>query len=265
MSPSMSNFFHEFAAAAQAMERLPVLENELQDAKNTINSQAATIQRLELKLMERSNDIDNLRDEVRKAEGRADEAESMFLECDDKLSAFRRLFESFGRDASALIAAQQPAPVIPEAVAVQGEEQVQGVSEGNAGMSTASSMDAGPAVDDGLTKSEPVYGHDWGKPTTFLEAPIPFDEQGQSEPLPPAPSTEAQSAPTAPSNTEAPATALTPQTSGAIDANRYRGKLYVNIPGYISRGEWLEGGGTHETYDWRHGWTLPEGIANAAA
>lgn len=115
MSPNMSNFFHEFAAAAQAMEQLPKIEAERDDLRRELSSTLDRVQRLEQKLMDRSAEIDALHAKVREAEKARDDAETMFLECDDKLSAFRRLAQGIVGDIESLRKAQEPpAPVAPE-------------------------------------------------------------------------------------------------------------------------------------------------------
>lgn len=89
------NFVHDLVQMAKAFEELPQVQAELTTARSTINDQQATIQRLELKLLDRANEIDNLNAAVLKAEVERDHAEHMFLETDDRLNALRGLIRGF--------------------------------------------------------------------------------------------------------------------------------------------------------------------------
>lgn len=86
----------------------------------------------------------------------------------------------------------------------------------------------------------------------------PWPTQGESAPLPTAPLMEAPSAPIA-QWPEPAVTELIPTTIPEPAPGPYTGKLYMREPGYISRSDWLAGGGSMEAYDWRPGTPLPEG------
>lgn len=44
---------------------------------------------------------------------------------------------------------------------------------------------------------------------------------------------------------------MEPVASTAEPAGPYSGKRYIEVPGFVSRWDWKEGGGTDEGYDWR--------------
>ena len=111
MSPHAANsLVHDLVEMAKAMETLPQVRQELGDANIAIERLAKQVQSLELRLIDRANEIDSLNTQVRKAEAERDSAESMFLETDDKLLAFRRLVSAFSTDAATLLRAQEPEP-----------------------------------------------------------------------------------------------------------------------------------------------------------
>lgn len=115
MSPTVNNFVHDLVAMAKAMEDLPRVQEELEQARRTIEQQAFVIQNRELSILSRDAEIDNLNHKVRTAEEARDQAELMFLECDDKRVALSRVVESFTGNVSALLKAQEPpAPPAPE-------------------------------------------------------------------------------------------------------------------------------------------------------
>jgi chromosome segregation ATPase len=87
MSPHAANsLVHDLVQMAQAFERLPGVEAELNQANETIGHQANTIQRLELKLIDRNITIETLHTTVRDLEVARDDAELRFLEADDKIN-----------------------------------------------------------------------------------------------------------------------------------------------------------------------------------
>ncbi len=241
MSPNVGNFVQDLVHMAQATERLPVVEAELERAQTQIEEYAKQVQRLEMRLIDRSGEIDTLHNAVREAEQGRDAAETMFLECDDKLSAFRRLASSFGSDIASLLKAQEP----PAPVAVPVEEQVPGVNEPH------------PFKDHGGGMSQPIP-----MPPADLEVhEDPYNlHQGQREADPTASSMTIPSSDVPITSVETPASV---PISTSVD-KPYHGKLYIYHPGWVSREDWLAGGGDDATYDWREGHDLPPYFYRAA-
>jgi hypothetical protein len=108
MSPNVGNFVHDLVEMAKAMEMLPTVQAELEDARSKVEAAHDRIQSLELRLIDRANEIDDLNAKIKEAEQARDSAETMFLETDDKLLAFRRLVSAFSTDAATLLRAQEP-------------------------------------------------------------------------------------------------------------------------------------------------------------
>lgn len=116
MSPSVHNFVHDLVAMAQAMEQLPQVQADLQTLRNEVNHAYDTIQRLELKLLDRTDEIDKLNATIRELEVAKDAAETMFLEADDRtLRALEFIKTQFGA-AGSLIQALEPAKLQPEPI-----------------------------------------------------------------------------------------------------------------------------------------------------
>lgn len=219
MSPNVGNFVQDLVHMAQATERLPLVEAELERANTAVEAYATQVQRLEMKLIDRANEIDTLHAKVREAEQGRDAAETMFLECDDKLSAFRRLAQSFSSDLTSLVKAQEPVPP----VAIPVEEPLPGVSVDPLPTSPEQS-NVSVSADDGTTTPQ---GQSEMDPTVAQASPItgPAESIVSSEPSLP-----------------------------------YHGKLYSNTNNWVSRTDWLIGGGNDSTYDWREGMRLPDGF-----
>jgi hypothetical protein len=111
MSPNVGNFVHDLVEMAKAMERLPGVEHELEQAHAEKANLLDRIQRLEARAMERSAEIDALHSKVREAEAGRDQAETMFLEESDRTAALRRLAEGFVGSFTTLVKASEPEPV----------------------------------------------------------------------------------------------------------------------------------------------------------
>lgn len=115
MNHTMSNFFHEFAAAAQAMEELPIVKAALEGAKAESADLRDIIQRLELQAIDRKNEIDVLNARIRSLEVERDDAQFQALEEQDRTSAFKRFVEAmFGQAGNLLQASAPAAEVKPE-------------------------------------------------------------------------------------------------------------------------------------------------------
>jgi hypothetical protein len=102
---------------AKAFEELPKVQAELESAKHDINGYLATIQRLELRLIDRANEIDNLNVKVRTVEVERDHAETMFLETDDKLIKAKSVLQTLIGNAGDFLRVVEPPKPEPEPVA----------------------------------------------------------------------------------------------------------------------------------------------------
>jgi hypothetical protein len=117
MSNDVNNLAHSFVAMAQAFERLPQVQAELDKANDQIEAYAKQVQRLEMRLIDRANEIDNLNAKVRTVEVERDHAETMFLETDERLQALRGIFTHFTHSVDGFIKASEPEPVAePKAI-----------------------------------------------------------------------------------------------------------------------------------------------------
>jgi hypothetical protein len=136
---SNPNFVNDLVMMAKAFEELPKVQAELESAKHDINGYLATIQRLELRLIDRANEIDNLNAKVRTVEVERDHAETMFLETDGKLDAAKSVLSTLMGNAGAFLQAVEPPkpePVVENKFSDEMREQAQdqtvkvGASEG---------------------------------------------------------------------------------------------------------------------------------------
>ena len=101
----------DLVAMAQAMERLPQVESEASDLRSQLSQHQSTIQRLELKLMDRSSELDALNQRIRSLEVERDEAQFHALEADDRTSrALDFIKATFGNAGSLIQALEPPVP-----------------------------------------------------------------------------------------------------------------------------------------------------------
>jgi hypothetical protein len=115
MSPHAANsLVHDLVQMAQAMERLPEVQAELHTAKDEITHLLDRIQHLELKLLDRHNENEELQRKLRDEEAKRSDAETMFLECDDAKSTLERTLQNLRKDIEGVLLAVTPptAPVV---------------------------------------------------------------------------------------------------------------------------------------------------------
>ena len=72
---SVGNFVHDLVEMAKATERLPMIEAENERLQTMVEDYAKRIQTLELRLIDRATEIDNLHETIRAAEVSRDDAE----------------------------------------------------------------------------------------------------------------------------------------------------------------------------------------------
>jgi hypothetical protein len=285
MSPNVGNFVHDLVEMAKAMEMLPTVQAQLAAAEAKVNFQQETIQHLELRLVDRANDIDALHTKVANAEAGRDEAERMFLETDDKLIAFRRLVSAFSTDAASLLRAQEPQPE-PTPIVLPAEQDTSPQGQSEAGEPAVSStIDQSTSAPSTAESVESVKATPIEEPRQ-VEVSVPTDptvvvqpnDSGSNASLSGAPSTETASLPittesssiaegqgvtnpTAPSadgDTPSLASAATDAADTVADApasasethGPYHGKKWSEVtPRVYNYAVWEAGGGSSENFN----------------
>lgn len=254
MNHTMSNFFHEFAAAAQAMEELPKVREDLSEANSLITALRETIQRLELQAIDRRTEMETLHSRIRSLEVERDEAQFQALEEQDRTSAFKRFVEGiFGQagnllQASAPVATPEPAP-LPEPVSeASGERAADPIPQQNP--NTSASQDGSTATDvpTADASTEPSSGQSEAGPTASDGA----DAGNSGSVIASAPvntsNPEGVSVPSDPTHGQK-ETSFDPVSPPSTQPDPlYLGKLYKDIPNYVPLHEWLAGGGTEADY-----------------
>lgn len=114
MSPNNpGNFVNDLVEMASAFKRLPEVEAELADVRQQAAKAQDTIQRLEMKLMERSNEISMHLARIRSLEVERDDAQFHALEADDRTQRALDFIKATFGNAGALIQALEP-PAAPK-------------------------------------------------------------------------------------------------------------------------------------------------------
>lgn len=116
MSPSnVGNFVQDLVEMAKATEQLPLVQADLDRANSQIEAYATQVQRLEMRLIDKANEIDALNAKLQQVEVDRDNAETMFLQESDRTQAALSLVRTFMDQGQALLDAQSPSPAMPVA------------------------------------------------------------------------------------------------------------------------------------------------------
>ena len=210
MSPhAMTSLVSDLVEMAKAVERLPLVEHELDQANDMIEDYAKTIQRLEIKAHDYKAEIETLHSTIRSLEVAKDQAETMFLEADERTTRALDFIKSGFGAAGSLIQALEPAKVEP-------------IIE--------------PPINPPVNEPLPV-------------SPALHEDAGQSEPDPTPVAIEREGS--TGSVNETVTSTGTVSTQPEPPSGPYSGKLYIDVPGWVNREDWLAGGGTQYDYDWR--------------
>lgn len=237
MSPHAANsLIQDLVAMAEATTKLPTIERELEQVRNELGANQEYVLILQQRLMDKANEIDSLKGELAKAKEARDDAEMRFLECDDAKGTLERVLEGLGRDIKGVLEAVRPIPTpTPEPIKVEYEVSFVPRTEPQVEASAASvstaegsvSMDPTHAATADQSTSAPSTTEQSAAQTSLVEPPHPFEPTGSA----------------------------TSSSSDAI-AGPYVGKFYYETQGYISRGDWIDGGGTNDSYNYRP-WNTP--------
>lgn len=230
MSPQVDNFVHSLVEMAKAQEMLPSVQHELAVAQSAINDLYDRINSLGADLVQSRNYAATLEQRCRDLEVARDDAELRFLELDEKAAKVIAWAHQIG-DMADSIEAKLEAPK-PEPV-----------------------KEPEPFA---ITEDQPTAPSTPYAPYGFIST----DEQDQSESSPTITNQDAST-----TMTEGSPNATTAVNTDTVSTKPYTGKLYTNYYAWVSRMDWIDGGGTNETYDWRddgHS-SLPKGITSRTA
>jgi chromosome segregation ATPase len=217
MSPHAANsLVADLVEMAKAHERLPEVMEELATLRQQLDDNSTTIQRLEGKLLDRANEINDLRSQLRSVEVARDDAEYRFLESDEKVGQIAKAFKaalSAVVDTEKLIedVTKKPEPLIEQPIEqtlIQPEVQ---------------STDEQPV---GQSESHPTVSEPQSETGSNVQSISVSISENASQPLMTEHSSESERGP-------------------------YSNLDYQDIPRYIPLTEWLDGGGTEEAYWYR--------------
>jgi hypothetical protein len=272
MSPHAANsLVHDLVEMAKAMETLPQVQAELENAKLVNSMNLDTIQRLEQRLIDKATEIDTLHTKIAAAEVARDTAETMFLETDDKLVAFRHLVSAFSTDAASLLRAQEPQPEpepMPDPVPAVGQSAsspipsamttdapadttIPTVSPMDQAASTADSGVSVPSDPTPATESSSGSGsegstqhEDWARHNAELEEVRHIPMVDPTAPSPAGPTPSPASAPI-----DAAATVADAPASQDDNPGPYFGRKWSEVtPRVYNYNDWVRGGGTIEDF-----------------
>lgn len=118
MTNDINTFLNSMVEAKRALDAEPGYQRQIDELRSTTARQGDTIQRLELKLMDRSGQITELQTKVREVEAQRDDAGFRLLESEDRVSNLSTLLRSFIGDALktlAVVEGAEPSIVVSEA------------------------------------------------------------------------------------------------------------------------------------------------------
>lgn len=236
---NMNDFIGQIANAYRALQAEPKLRDEIDTLNSMVESYAKQVQEREISLLERAKEIDELHSRIRSLEVERDDYGFRALAADDKANALAAVLRSTQATVEAALKAAEPEPTVIETSTVpDGAAQAVVSSETHSGGIAPS------------TERSADLMADWAA----------RQEQGQraADPI-------SAASPVMASNPQDGAVIPIVETT-AVNTSQpdYSRSLYINHPGWVSREDWLAGGGTTETYDWREGDPLPDGWSRGA-
>jgi len=265
-----TDFASELVRMAQAMTRLPEVETELLKAYEDIEAYAKSVQRLEIKLIDRNSEIETLHQTIRQLEVSRDDAELRFLEADDAKGTLVRVLDNLGKDILGALQAVQPltkptedgelesrptsASTVPSTFDTT-QTELSRSGEGGQAVHATSDPTIPPSAEsstthDGIVESAVALPADSSSGESVADptpATTSTDAGATTETEP------ASAFPFAPTPTVEPSP---PDASSSADIvgdaepihGPYFGKRYRDVPGFITKADWLAGGGTEEDY-----------------
>ena len=230
---NMNNFATTLVEMAKAHEQLPALQAEINNLNTQLNTAQDTVQSRELRIIDLNTQIEALNAKLRSVEAERDDASFRELEAEDKVAALTQSLRTVFSSVGETLKAAQPVEVRLEPAVVDlphvspgeqlspGQPAVVSVSpdpitpsEAGGGTIASTVIDTSPAVS--VIPDPTVDQH-----ASTIGTTTPSEHMFATEPL--------------------------PDTGHGI----YHGKLYYDMPYYISNTSWLYGGGTQANYDWR--------------
>lgn len=243
MSPhAVNNFVSDLVLMAQAMEKLPQVEQSLRIANEFLEMERETVKARDADIAQAKAYASTLEQRLHDAEVAKDAAETMFLEADERTSRALDFVKTVFGSAGSLIQALEP-PRTTEPVV---EQTVQ--NEGH-GAPIAGNGNGDPQPEPIISEVKPIenplsLSQEHSNVSASVDNGI-TTAQGQSEPDP-------TIAPTPTSNiSDTPVSDASTVESGLTNSGPYAGKRYFDIPTYVPLDAWLDGGGTKANYHWR--------------
>lgn len=274
----VSSLVHDLVEMAEATRRLPELERELADFRETARRDGDTIARLEIKLQQRNGEISDLQAKLRSVEAERDDAGFRQLEAEDKVNGLRKavtnalatlgqafaVIDGDGKDILHRVSsaelnewqahkkakaeaearrqaeeAARPTPVLPPETGT-GTESEASSSEGQSAVDPISAP-----IPISNESTETIIGT-----TAAVAAESASIESPEVTPAPRPTSELPQAAPDSSASEQAGASTseLPKPVAPAEQLGKYSGRVYKDWPYYVSEASWIAGGGTSESY-----------------
>jgi hypothetical protein len=214
MSPNINSFVGDLVAMAQAMEELPKAQAMIEDLRRQLDEAQRHNQGLEQNILGYKSDINGLNQRLADTSKAKDDIELKLMEMEDRNNAVSRFLGSFMGEANSLrnaIDPPKPEPT-PEPMSPPPSAEVAVMDQvQSSGEHPAPNSDHAPTVQE----THAVENQSWHSTDVGQSsAPPPVDPPSQA-------------------------------------AGKYSGLMYQDYPSWVSRQDWIEGGGTGETYDYR--------------
>jgi hypothetical protein len=273
MSPHVNNFVTDLVTMAKAMEELPQVQHELEVANGRIATLNESLLARDTDLEQARNYAASLEQKVRDTEVAKDQAETMFLEADERTSRAVDFIKATFANAGALLQALEPAK--PEEPRKTLGELVREANAAPQADSPTASVPTGTEMDDTFERiaaaslppsetgvsvsADPTGAHTSDSSYSKTEA-IDASASTVDHSLTSASSGESATDPTAAAATDLSQTASS-SIANSTDAagmnteptRPFTNRRYIDVPGWVSHEDWLAGGGTTINYYWREG------------
>jgi len=260
----------DLVAMAKAYEELPGVREELAKAQALANSLQDMVASREERIMALKAEEDSLNARIRGLEVERDNAELRFLELDERAAKAVRFLaqvEGMAKQAELELSPPKPEPeptpapnyehgkpYVYDATSQTFDPSAQGQSEvppqpaASVGGTGAETTASGTQTDVGTApapQSAPQPPSSWAQPEGERAS-----DPTQSQTTTDVPSMESQSQ-TVPATSASTNVNSVPTSTESAQPGPFTGRLYFQVPRYVSLSDWLAGGGTEADYHFR--------------
>lgn len=247
-SPNVGNFAEALVEMAKATEELPKARAEIDRQSTMIEDYAKQVQSLELRAIDRKNEIDKLVSRINDLEVARDDAELRFLEADETLHNVLGNLRSVQASLGSAVATLDPPKAESEPKAEpMGQSDADPTMSVNSGEPKSDQTSvASSAIEDATFNDSPTASPTW---TNYTENSFP-EVKTEAAGEPTATNLNINTAKSEIADGHPAENIKSALASDTPPSGPYSGKRYYDHPVYVSLDDWIAGGGAAIDYHW---------------